>query len=122
MKTSSTDLNELRYEIYCKKLGSKDMKRKIQSNSLPPTSDTIAQHSLRVYHAVQAWIGVQKDPEMYGWQIVNGSYEPVTTLLTPAPDYLFIIHKCGCGSDCTTKRCLCKRKQTSCSLYCRYLR
>ena len=70
MMTSSTDLNELRYEIHCKKLGTKDMKRKIQSNSLPPTSDATAQHSLRVYHAVQAWIGVRKDPEMYGWQIV----------------------------------------------------
>ena len=71
-----------------------------------------------MYHQVQAWLGEEKDPVKYGWIISGGSYEPVTAILPAAPDNLIRLDKCGCLSDCSTKRCRCRKYETACSIYC----
>ena len=53
-------MDERRLAAYCKKLGGKSS---IKPESLGPTSDSTAQHSLRVYHQVQSWLGTELDPE-----------------------------------------------------------
>ena len=59
--------------------------------SLPPTSSAVSQHSLKVYHQVQAWLGNDLDPEGYGWKIVDNKYESINTLLPVAPQFLLKI-------------------------------
>lgn len=56
--------------------------------SIGPTSNAAEQHSYRVYHAVQSSLGNSLDPEMWGFQQVNGLLMPIAMTKAPAPDYL----------------------------------
>lgn len=51
-------LNDLRYEGFARSL----TKSKYNLCSLPPTKAAARQHSLRVYHQVQQWLGELKNP------------------------------------------------------------
>ena len=48
----------------------------VQPRSLPPTDDAAAQHFLRAYHQVQTWLGHKKGPKDWGWEEVDGKFEP----------------------------------------------
>ncbi|KAJ8887374.1 hypothetical protein PR048_013589 [Dryococelus australis] len=66
--------------------------------SLPPTSASAHQHSLRVYHQVQTWKGNIFSAKDWGWTVEQGQYKPVTSTLPPAPDIL--LHLVHCGDSC----------------------
>ncbi|KAJ8897328.1 hypothetical protein PR048_002674 [Dryococelus australis] len=52
--------------------------------ALPPSAAAARQHTLRVYHQVQQWLGVEKNAEEWGWKKTNTGLEPVFTVLPPA--------------------------------------
>ena len=77
----------------------------IDSTSLPPTSAAAYEHSLRVYHQVQAWLEQDLDPTEWGWKIKEGCHVPVTSQLLAAPvEILENIH-CGCKTGCKQHQC-----------------
>lgn len=52
------NLNELRYFMYSKRVGSKQKRKSaLDLSNLPPTSDAARQHFFRVYLQVQDWLG-----------------------------------------------------------------
>ena len=83
----------------------------MQLASLPPTSAAAREHSWRVYHQVQSWLGNDPLPSDWGWDLVNGELRPVLTRLPKAHDALLNIiscnGKCGCARGCGCRRASC---------------
>ena len=111
-------LDELRYKRFTSKVISSCSS--VQVQSLPPTSDAAAFHSLRVFYQTQLWMGnTSLNPLDYGWQIVNEVLLPVKMTLPPAPEKLLQIVRCGCKTGCDSKKCSCRRHGLDCSSACK---
>lgn len=106
-------LNHLRYVSYIKSA----FKHKVNIASLPPSAAAARQHSLRVYHQVQQWLGVEKNPEEWGWKKLKTGLAPVTSLLPPAPDDLLKLVSCKCTINCQ-RSCGCRKAGLNCSTLC----
>ena len=109
-------LDTLRFHRFCHKVSSSTSY--VQPRNLPPTSSAARYHSLRVYHQVQQWKGVDLNVEQWGWQITEGQMIPIQTDRKPAPDYLLEAIRCKCKTDCSTRRCSCRRYGLECSPAC----
>ena len=103
--TDCQDINTLRYLIYQRQLADSKKKSKVQSCSLPPTLSATNEHSLRSYHQVQAWKGVDLDATGLGWKVVDECFVPVFSTLPPVPEFLLTKPKCECKGKCDTQRC-----------------
>ena len=79
-------LNELRYHCFMKAVAKCPIHDQLQLASFPPTSAAAKEHSLRVYHQMQHWLGFDLLPSDWGWKMVNGALHPVLTHKPPAPD------------------------------------
>ena len=90
----------------------------IDCSSLPPTSSAAEQHSFRVYHQIQTWMGNEMDPTEWGWKFVNNKHVPLTTTLSAAPEKLLAIIHCGCKTVCKTKQCSCVKAGIGCGPGC----
>ena len=109
-------LSELRAKVFMTKVKSRSM---VKPSSLPPTSDETAQHSYRVYHQVQAWLGNDLNPLAWGWYLQQDQLFPQMSTLPAAPDFLLSYIRCSCKADgCNSNRCSCKKNGLPCSLSC----
>ena len=84
---------------------------------LPPTCDSVKQHSFKVYHQVQEWRGTNLPPTDWGWKLVQGSLLPVISLKEPAPSHLLQLMSCKCKRNCS-KKCECATSGFQCSAMC----
>ena len=109
-------LNEFRMFQYNLKVATS--KNVVQAKSLPPTYNGAAQHSFRVYHQVQSWLGNEKDPLQWGWKLKFGKLWPITMTQPAAPDSLLRFLRCACKSDCTRSTCSCRKYNMTCSTIC----
>ena len=111
-------LDILRYQKYCEKVASRSTR--IQPQSLPPTSCAAGFHSLRVQLQVQQW--KEHDAGMalgdWGWNVDDQQVTPVMTSKPPAPVALLQIVRCNCQTDCSSRRCTCRRHGLECSPAC----
>ena len=111
-------LDILRYQKYCEKVASRSTR--IQPQSLPPTSCAAGFHSLRVRLQVQQW--KEHDAGMalgdWGWNVDDQQVTPVMTSKPPAPAALLQIVRCNCLTDCSSRRCTCRRHGLECSPAC----
>ena len=49
-------------------------------------------------------------PVYYGWDLVNGHFQPVMTSLPPAPDAVTNLVKCSCAQTrCANNHCKCRK-------------
>ena len=112
-------LDILRYKRFCEKVSASATF--VQVHMLPPTSDAVKYHSVRVYLQVQQWIDVdcRLDPQKWGWHFLQDSLlHPYQTELPPAPETLLQSIRCNCKTDCDSKRCICRKNGLSCSPAC----
>lgn len=114
-KAESLTLDALRFTQFQKSLNRNTPKLE----SLPPTSDSAAQHSYRVYHQIQQWLGNKLEPEKWGWVRQEGDLHPVRTTLPPAPDEIIQLISCSCKGDCSSAKCSCKKNGITCSALCK---
>ena len=97
----------------------------VEVQKLPPTSDACQQHSLRVYHQIQAWLENDLPPTDFGWEerlLPNGenTLRPVRMIKPAAPSDLLKIIRCGCKEEaCATNLCSCFKAGLSCTKACR---
>ena len=71
----------------------------------------------------QSWISDEPNkvlnPEDWGLELTSqGTYGPRFTDLPPALDPLLKVTKCNCKTDCSSKRCNCRRHGLECSIAC----
>ena len=66
----------------------------------------------------------QKDlkAEEWGWKVQDEQYYPVITNKHVASKELLEIVRCNCKTDCSTKRCTCRRNNLECSSACEQCR
>ncbi|XP_076444211.1 uncharacterized protein LOC143282453 [Babylonia areolata] len=109
-------LDTLRYQRFHEKVST--CVTTVQIQTLPPTSAAAKYHSLRVY--LQEWINPAADlaPEFWGWHLSSGQLEPRQTDLPPAPEDLLKVIRCNCKTDCSSKRCTCRKHGLGCSVAC----
>ena len=106
-------INVLRYEKFCVKAATSTLP--VQPGALPPTSGSVKYHSLRVYHRIQEWLGVEMSSVDWGWKVSAGNLLPIMTDLQPAPQNLLEVVRCGCMSACDTMRCPYRKHGMTCS-------
>ena len=113
-------LDQLRYKKYCENEAGR--KAYVQPQTLPPTSLTAKYHSLRVYLQVRQWKGQDYDSEEiqhWGWKMATpDQLLPVMSDKAAAPDYLIQVIRCNCSTDCSTRRCNCRKNGLECSPAC----
>lgn len=110
---TETSLNKHRYNLFAKAATHK----KVDLASLPPTEAALRQHSFRVYHQVQKWLGHENCPELWGWKKTDSGLVPVPTTQPAAPDSLLHMISCNCKKGCTAA-CGCRKAGLKCSVIC----
>lgn len=110
-------LDQLRVRLFIKKVS--ESAKHVKPEILPPTSDSCSFHSMRVYHQVQAWLGVTIDPLQWGWVRKDNKLSPIKSSKPPAPSHLLKLIRCGCKlSHCSTMLCSCKKQGLLCTAAC----
>ncbi len=114
-KTSET-LDDMRYrQFHCKALKSTAT---VKAESLPPTAAATKYHSMRVFHQVMSWKGIDLQPCDWGWCEEQGQLYPIKTDLPAAPDSLLKIIWCKCKTNCRTLKCTCRSYNLKCTDLC----
>ena len=90
-------------------------KNVLQTKAPPPTSNAAVQHSYRVNHQVQIWLGNEKDPLEWGWYLKFGQLWPLTMTQPVTPGSLL---RCACTTDCTRNSCSSQKYNMVCSEIC----
>lgn len=108
-----TSLNLYRYHLFTQAVS--NVKPDIAA--LLPTEGAAKQHSYRVYHQVQLWMGNQLSPESWGWKQENNRLIPVTTEDLFAPDEILNLIFCKCKTGCGP-RCGCRKAALRCTNIC----
>lgn len=109
-----TDLGELRF-LHFKKAS---FKTSIKLEKLPPTEGSAVQHSLRVYHQLQTWIGKKIDPTKWGWKCIGQNLQPIYSTEPMMPEELSRTISCKCKKGCKTKACTCRKNGFKCTDMC----
>ena len=90
----------------------------VQHGAFPYTSGLVKYHSLRVYHQIQEWLGVQMSSVDWGWKVSAGNLLSIMTDLQPASQKFLEAIRCGCKYACNTMRCSCRKHGMTCSTAC----
>ena len=96
-RTDITTVKELRQFLFRKK--------QAESDRLPPTQAALHQAILRAHFQLMVWNKdtepnhVLPSPSDYGWAMENAEWVPVMTTLSPAPEAVMELVKCGCSKE-----------------------
>ena len=77
----------------------------VQPGARPHTSGSVKYYSLRVYHQIQEWLGVQMSSVVWGWKVSAGNLLSIITDLQLAPQKFLEVVRCGCKYACNTMHC-----------------
>ena len=107
---SSTNVNDLRYDIFCAKRG------EIESHQLPPCRDCLEKHVQRANYQAAIWRRCLEQnlkvpsPVGRGWKVEK---EGVEQLLVhwmdgqPVPQAVLDLLACNCTRKCSLPKCVC---------------
>lgn len=116
-KTSITDIGKLRWFLFKQK--------QAESEKLPPTKSALRQMVLRAHYQALIWeCDIIANPQIppptdYGWEMKDGMYEPMMTLMPPAPAAIIYLVHCNCKvSRCMSMQCKCKHSGLVCTELC----
>ena len=115
--SNATSVNAARQRLFCKN------SRLVEN--IPPTSDALRQHVLRVcYQASHVWSQALvkqpdlPDPHNWGWEKEANVWHPLWTLLGQAQDQCYELIHCGCTKSCTGN-CKCSKANLVCTALCK---
>lgn len=122
-KTPSTNVNELRYHLFCAKAG------EIESHQLPPCRDCLVKHAERANYQAGIWRRcLQQDPNIpspvgKGWKLETDSGDEQLVIDwmdgTPAPQAILDLLTCRCPRKCVLPSCQCMKNGLKCTDMCR---
>jgi len=114
-------LDKQRFYSFGQTIGKQSVSKTIQLARLPPTSASAREHSFRVFHQVQQWMGIELPATQWGWKMCDNLLQPILTCLPPAPDNLLELVSCNCKTGrCTS--CNCRKAGLKCTPMCRQCR
>ena len=97
----------------------------VKPECLPPSERAAHYHALRVYLQMQEWNTLQANnlnPEDWGWKLEDGTFVPIMTDESPAPDELLNIIRCNCQltskNPCGGNNCSCRANGLNCVAAC----
>ena len=90
----------------------------VQPGALPHTSGSVKYHSLRVYHQIQEWLGVQISSVDWFWKVRAENLLSIMTDLQPALQKFLEVVLCACKYACNTMRCSFRKHGMTCSTVC----
>ena len=121
-KCTTTNINDLRYSLFCAKKGD------IDSHQLPPCKDTLHKHMLRANYQAAIWQrSLEQFPEVpnptgHGWKIESQDGQDVLAVDwmngKPAPQALIDLLACTCRRECKMPQCDCMRNALKCTDMC----
>lgn len=115
----TTDVNELRYRLFCSKKGGLD------SHQLPPCTDCLKLHSLRANYQAAIWRrSLQASPVIplpigHGWIHEEDSLVIKWMSGEPAPMAVLEFLSCTCARTCKPPNCSCIANGLRCTDMCR---
>lgn len=115
----TSDVNELRYRLFCAKKG------KLDSNQLPPCADCLKKHSLRANYQAAIWRrSLQNCPQVpspigHGWVQEDGKLVIKWMNGEPAPTAVLEFLSCSCARSCKPPNCTCLTNGLKCTDMCR---
>ena len=122
-KSTTTTVNDLRYQLFCAKKG------EIESHQLPPCRDCLVKHSQRANYQAAIWKRcLLQDPQVpspvgKGWKIEReeGVEQLVIDWMAgkPAPEAILELLSCNCTKNCSSARCVCVANGMRCTDMCR---
>ena len=122
-KTTTTTVNDLRYQLFCAKKG------EIESHQLPPCRDCLVKHFQRANYQVAIWRRcLHQDPQVpspvgRGWQMEGeeGAEQLAVDWMAgkPAPEAILELLSCSCTRNCSSPRCVCVANGLRCKDMCR---
>ena len=115
-ETCTANLNDLQYTVFCKKITTRT--KAVLPESLPPTAEAARYHSLRVYHQVQTWKGVNLHAEEWGWMRRVKFLLPKLMGQSAAPPNLMKLIRCNCKTGCGSHNCSCQKHNFKCTTMC----
>lgn len=116
---TTKSLNVHRHRLFMKAVANCPVQNKIQLAALPPISAAAKEHSFRVFHQMQQWLGVELPPTEWGWKLSDGQLQPVFMCQPPEPEKLLSLISCNCKSGCE-RSCGCKKAGLFCNVMCGY--
>ena len=117
--SGTSDINELRYRLFCLKRGD------VKSSQLPPCNDTLRKHSLRAnYQAAVRRRSLQRCPEILspvgsGWCTEDGKLAVDWKGGQPALQAVLELLSCQCNRSCKLPSCSCIVNGLRCTDMCR---
>ena len=122
-KASSTQINDLRYHLFCVKKG------EIERHQLPPCKDCLINHALRANYQAAIWRRcLEQEPQVprpvgRGWKMENaGDTEQLVVHWMdsqPAPQAILDLLACNCAKKCELPKCECMVNGLKCTDMCR---
>ena len=122
-KTSSNQVNNLRYHLFCVKKGESE------SHQLPPCKDCLQLHAQRANYQAGIWRRcLESNPQVpspigKGWKIEteDNSEHLVIHWMDgqPAPEAILDLLACNCTRKCELPRCTCMANGLKCTDMCR---
>ena len=115
----TTDVNDLRYRLFCAKKGDLD------SSQLPPCVDTLRKHCERANYQVAIWRrSLQRCPQIpspvgHGWSLEEGRLMVNWMSGEPAPMAVLELLSCQCKRRYQLPNCSCLSNGLQCTALCR---
>ena len=98
--------------------------RSSKTEALPPTSDALRFHLMRVHYQAMVWrnahCGVPElpAPEEMGWRHSESGLRPILMSLSSIPKSCQEMISCTCQKQCRTHRCKCRKSGLRCTAMC----
>ena len=122
-KAAVTNINELRYHLFCVKKG------EIESYQLPPCKDCLIKHAQRANYQAGIWRRcLEQDPGIpspigRGWKLEVDVAEELMVVDwmdgRPAPEAILALLACKCSKMCTLPSCVCLANGLKCTDMCK---
>ena len=116
-KTNISNIGELRWYMFTKK--------DTQNEHLPPTRAAFMPYLSRTNYQVLEWKRADQphpnlpDPSLFGLEITDNSYTPVTCLLPCAPESVIQLVRCSCLKGQCAVHFNCRSHSLICTELCR---
>lgn len=123
--SSHASINKARYYKFTRLTTKSTLRSKFELAKLPQTSEACLQHSLRVYHQIQQWLGNVREVSHWDWRheitVFNGEMKtalrPIPCLKSFASEELLCLVFCGCKTGCGT-HCSYRKSGLNCTSMC----